>query len=393
MRDHRRVPVSSFVGEGPDAFVASVATFWELAPDVRFELVRGPIAYNRLGVVGVLRSSGTLPDGGPFENYLVNVAAVEGGRITRFENFELEDLDAALACFRALRPSVLQIPPNAATRWTERMHDAFHRRDWQAIEQMLAPSLLFDDRRRTLRLTGGRDLMLESMRLIATRPTIRVTGTVLATAGDRVALHRLRWSGGTPGSEFEVEYLGVVEVDAEGHLTASISFDLDDHRAASRELFERFARIDVVPRRPPAETDLLLAFLDHDLARCRAILPADFVMDDHRRTGMGRIEGADAYMEAVAALFDQAPDAVVEPLYEVARGEHGVLNVARTFGTLAEGGEFESVYVWLAHYDADRFVGAELFEVEDLDTARVRFEELRSGRPGPRARPLRALRR
>jgi len=174
-----------------------------------------------------------------------------------------------------------------------------------------------------------------------------------------------------------VEYLGVDEVDAEGRLIAIVCFDLDDRRAASRELFERFTRSAALPRPPRAELELLRAFLDHDLAACRAALPADFVMDDHRRTGMGRIEGADAYMAAVAALFAQAPDAIVEPLYHVARHEHGLLTVAHTIGTLAEGGEFESVYVWLARYAGDGFVEAELYEVEDLDVARARFEEIR----------------
>jgi hypothetical protein len=48
-----------------------------------------------------------------------------------------------------------------------------------------------------------------------------------------------------------------------------------------------------------------------------------------------------------------------------------------TFGTLADGGEFELVYVWLPLFQGGRFVGMELFEPEDLDVARARFVELR----------------
>jgi hypothetical protein len=85
------------------------------------------------------------------------------------------------------------------------------------------------------------------------------------------------------------------------------------------------------------------------------------------------------------------PDAVIEPLYYVAVEEHGHLAVTRRFGTLVEGGgEFENVYVRLERYEGDRIVAAELFELDDLDLARARLEELRPNPvriapPGPRA--------
>jgi hypothetical protein len=118
---------------------------------------------------------------------------------------------------------------------------------------------------------------------------------------------------------------------------------------------------------------------------CRAAIPADFVFHDHRRSGPGRIEGADAWMAWNAALLEQSPDAVPEPLYYVASEEHGSLSLARTFGTLAEGGEFESVFWSLWLYRDGRPVALERFEPEDLDLARARFEELRPGIDPPTA--------
>jgi hypothetical protein len=65
-------------------------------------------------------------------------------------------------------------------------------------------------------------------------------------------------------------------------------------------------------------------------------------------------------------------------MYTVARARHGSLSVMRLFGTLAEGGgPFESVYMNLVQFRGDRFVGAELFELEDLDVARARFAHAR----------------
>jgi len=56
--------------------------------------------------------------------------------------------------------------------------------------------------------------------------------------------------------------------------------------------------------------------------------------------------------------------------------KHGWLSVGGTVGTLTDGGEFESLFARLMLFQGDRFVGAEMFELEDLDVARARFEEL-----------------
>ena len=109
---------------------------------------------------------------------------------------------------------------------------------------------------------------------------------------------------------------------------------------------------------------------DHDLDRLRAALPDDFVLNDHRRTGLGQL-GKDDYVTSLAALFEQAPDVIIEPLYTVAAEEHANLSVVRMFGTLADGGAFESVMVRLASFRGEQIVGLELFEPEDLDAARA----------------------
>ena len=116
---------------------------------------------------------------------------------------------------------------------------------------------------------------------------------------------------------------------------------------------------------------------DHDLDRLRAALPDDFVFHDHRRTGLGKLEGADDYIASLAVLFEQAPDVMMETLYTVAAEKHGNVSTVRRFGTLADGGAFESVFVRLASFRGERIVGVEMFELEDLDAARARFEALR----------------
>src|SRR2546426_4151029 len=135
-----------------------------LVPDTRidatFELARAPY-----GAVSVGRIIGTFPEGGPFELDVVSVYVVQRGRITHWELFEIEDVDAALARFAELRPDPLRIPPNAATRNSDRCAAAHAASDLQTLEAQYAPSLVFDDRR-GIRLTGDRETLVASTGLV-----------------------------------------------------------------------------------------------------------------------------------------------------------------------------------------------------------------------------------
>jgi ketosteroid isomerase-like protein len=378
--DHR--PARLGLIEGADAWAESWAALVDLAPDA--QIAGGStLAYARYGSVGLARTFGTLRDGGTFENPMVGVAIVADGRITRLELFEPEHIDAALARFAELRPDALRIPPNAASRAGDRLREISEARDWDAYGASCAPGFVFDDRRRFILLTGDRDMFMATVRFGASQGFSN-SRILLATAGDRLALWHSRLFTGTPDApDAEIVTLILTEVDAEGRLVAYIAFDPDDRRAASAELLERYARGDAARVIPAAWFEMGRALHDHDLERCRAVMPGDMVFHDHRRMiNVGRLESADAYIASVAALFEQSSDLTFEILYIVAAEKHGSLAVGRTFGTLAEGGgEFESLYVRLAQYRGDQYVGMELFELDDLDVARARLEVLRPDLP------------
>jgi hypothetical protein len=371
--DHRRSGAGRL--ETADAYLAWTRSLFEQSPDAISEPMY-EVASGNHGILAVSHAFGTLPEGGSFESVFVNLIRLERGRPVAAEIFELEDLDVARARFEALRPDPLRIPPNGATRACDRVTSAGEAQDWDALRALCAPALEFDDRRRGLRTSGDVETFLASWRYGFSHGA-RAARTLLATSGDRLALYRHFWTGAEDRPAFEIETLTVTEVDAEGRIVARITFDPDDRRAAAREMFERTARSDVARRVPAAVWEFVRALLDRDPARVRAALPDDYVFYDHRRTGVGRLERADDYVPWHTALWEQSSDAIYEPMYTVARGRHGLLSVMRLFGTLAEGGPFESVYVNLLRFQGDRFVGAELFELEDLDVARARFEELR----------------
>jgi hypothetical protein len=363
--------------EGADAYVASLPPLWDLAPDIQFD-APFRLALGRHGLVSVMRSFGTLREGGAFERPRVGVMTVAGGLITRIELFDVEAADAALARFEELRPDPLRIPPNAATQAARRWQEVITTEDWEGAEALLAPTVVLEDRRRGFLMSGDRELLLASVRLIGpTRP--RISLTVVATAGERLVLQRVFVEGAyEEDSAFEVEFLEILEVDGDGRLVAVLEFDPDDRRAASRELLDRWGRSEAAYGLPVGSRR---AVLDRDLVRLRAELPDGIVFHDHRRIGAGRIEGADGYVAWIAALLEGSPDAIMEHLYYVAVETHGFLAVSHTFGTLAQGGEFESVFAVVAGPGR-----TELFELDDLDRARARFEELGAG-PHADARP------
>ena len=109
----------------------------------------------------------------------------------------------------------------------------------------------------------------------------------------------------------------------------------------------------------------------------RAVLADDLVVDDRRRAGLGRVDGADAYVESIAVLWNLAPDIQVDGRVGLALERHGLVSAGRDFGTLAEGGAFERQRVAVLIVAGGRITRFEMFDVEDVDAALARFAELR----------------
>ena len=154
-------------------------------------------------------------------------------------------------------------------------------------------------------------------------------------------------------------------------------FDVDDELAAQREARRRWIATDPVAA---ASVGPLAEFIDawneRDRTRVRATLANDLVVEDHRRTGMGRIDGADAYVDSIVALWRLAPDSQIETsLFVVER--YGAVGVGRRSGRLAEGGAFESDFIVMSAVECGLTTRIEMFEVDSLDAALARFGELR----------------
>jgi ketosteroid isomerase-like protein len=389
-KDHRVLGWGNTLSD-VETWVRAQQALVELSPDARYRVdhVR---ASDR--VLLSQTAQGGTREGGAFENSMLLVGEWdEAGRVLRFDSYDLAQVDEAYArfeelCSRNARDSKDPITKanrayEAMNRWQIRYGTAIETDDWGPMRRLCAPGFAFEDRRRLALLAGDVELMIASLRervAIGARAERRLVGT----AGDRIAILRMLWSGGPADGRFEIEYRAVNEVDEAGRFVAIVLFDVDDARAAQHEAWGRWAAIDPVAA-PWVEllTGLAAAWNAHDRAGVRAKLADDVVVEDHRRTGLGRIEGADVYMEGMAVLWDLAPDQRVEfggswPALD----RHAVLVTLRREGALADGGAFENDYLWLGVAKHGRLTRLELFEPEDLDAAVSRFEELR---PAPSA--------
>ena len=87
----------------------------------------------------------------------------------------------------------------------------------------------------------GRDALIEDLRAVADVEITNATSDVIATRGGRLALARARYSRGHGEPDpFHVDFLQLVEIDAEDRITAFIAFDVDDIDAAFEELDARY---------------------------------------------------------------------------------------------------------------------------------------------------------
>jgi len=109
---------------------------------------------------------------------------------------------------------------------------------------------------------------------------------------------------------------------------------------------------------------------DRDLARYRALFVDELVVEDHRQAGM-RIDGADAYAEKVALLWQHAPDSRIDGGWVwPAFARHGAVTVTRRSAALAD------EFLWLFTVEHARIARIEVFSLDAVDAAVARLAEL-----------------
>ncbi|MGH7895900.1 MAG: nuclear transport factor 2 family protein [Candidatus Binatia bacterium] len=371
----------------------------------------------RLDDVLALRSDALLirwtnfgPDraGGAFERLLCQVWVFGvDGRLVRWEQFDADHDAEALARFdeltveagaarftasppRAAEKRQRRVRPNAATANAGRFEAAIAARDVDAIAAQVAdsgevmhhPTGAIYDRQASL---------ATFLSPLARDMTYR--HEPLATLGDSLALCREWLAASRAGDEkfdvgaYEIEYISLVEVDAQGRRRRTEDFAADRLGDAVVRLYERYA--DLLPDGPTrdraAATARSVAAVPlvgaWDLDRLERAAPwfapaIEYV--DHRTVGLGSVHGAEAHLRGIRALLDLVEDSATRLDDVLALRSDAFLVRWTHFGTdRASGGAFERHVCLLFVFGSDGLVTrTEQFDADREAEALARFDEL-----------------
>jgi hypothetical protein len=223
----------------------------------------------------------------------------------------------------------------------------------------------------------GRDALIEDLRAVTDVEVTNATSDPIATRGGRLALTRARYSRGHGEPDpFHVDFLQLVEIDAEDRITAFIAFDPDDIDAAIEELDARYLAGEAATHSHTwkALTQVQAAYNRHEF------LPTteNWVNIDHRR---GRAFAPGDMIGYIRATYDIAPNVKghIEAVHRLTN--IGAVATEVVTGTSQEGFDAEWREIGLFAFEGDLICRFEMFDDADLDAALARFDELHTQAP------------
>lgn len=281
-----------------------------------------------------------------------------------------------------------RVSANAATRYYDRFAEALLRGELDDVAEHLADELLVVHH--PTGSTYGKETMLGTFRRFTDIRHLEIRVEVVATLGDDLCLLR-QWTRGEESvgyrqsisyGPFEVEWLVLVEVDAEGRRRQSEMFA--DHQlvAAITRLYERRGEIlGEGPGKRRAEAMArsvgVLFAAPGDLEAFAGALAEDVEMIDHRLAGVGRRTGREALVQHFAILDQLASDLVwrIDDLLDL--NENGLVMRASNLGTDRQGGgPFERTGCVVLTLGEDGLLNrCGIFEPEDEARALALFDE------------------
>nr|WP_197515068.1 AAA family ATPase [Mycobacterium sp. 1245805.9] len=322
------------------------------------------------GAVITQVAHGTSHEGFDAEWRAIVIGIVDGDLYSRVEVFDEADVDAALARFEELQPQAQRLA-NAASRVHRRLKTCVAAHDWNAVGEILAEDIAIDDRRRVVNsgIQHGRDAAITDMRSAVDLGLTDISLTVIATRGARLELCRTCIRYQDQPEAFRMEFLSVVEINAEERIVARVAFDLDEIDAAFEELDARYLAGEAA-----AHSHVWSVVARECATFNRHELPAaDWVTVDHRRLA---VIDATQGQAAMRAIWEVTPDLRmrIEAVHRLS--SFGVVALYAASGTSPDGVHAEWPMILVLTVEGDRICRCEVFDEADLDAALTRFEEL-----------------
>ncbi len=231
--DHRTVGFGEL--HGRDAVVAALRALHDPSDDVSLRLDDVLALSDHASVLRATQRGRARASGGAWERPVCSLRVHDADGLARWELFEPEQEDEALARYDALvgstdRASAAPEPPfaNAASRAWLDVLAAWARRDAERFAALHPRPLGYRDHRRLFHLDLDREQFLDF-----TRPTldmaVRASAELLATRGERLALKRFTMDMAEDAvGPSAIDSLLLIETDEGGEIVAYDRYDLDD---------------------------------------------------------------------------------------------------------------------------------------------------------------------
>lgn len=356
----------------PGDLIAYVRAAWNLAQDGATHIETA----HRLTDVGAIVTHvtrGTSQEGFEAEWRELVLMTVEGDLISRCELFDEQDLDRAMARLDQLSQPAVRLE-NAATLAHKLVETYYAARDWDAIAGMVADDISSDDRRRTVNsgVRQGRKAVFEEMSATVAIGVKSMTSDVIATRGDRLTLCRSQtWGHDTGPEAFHTDVFDVLELGADGKVSARVVFDLDDFGAAIDELDARYLAGEAAAH-GRAWSAIARGFASINRREMPATAP-DWVNIDHRR-GTSIAPGDMAALMGAAWSSRSELSCFIESVHRL--NDRGVVitHVARETST--DGFRAEWRVISVITVEGDLINRTEVFDEAELDAALARFDQL-----------------
>ncbi|WKG04227.1 BTAD domain-containing putative transcriptional regulator [Mycolicibacterium sp. HK-90] len=268
---------------------------------------------------------------------------------------------------------------NACVRSGRRFLAAMNRRAWDEVEQLFAPEVTIESRRKIVGF-ARKDLTpqqwLDAMAHFLETGMVRHDPTFLAVRGEHLALIRLEigTADQSPGAPRD-ELLQVTGIDDDGRIATQVWFDTEDIDAALAELDSLHARRLEAEARPPLANaatradDQLVAFFNADrLDEVGALFTEGTRLDDRRQGFRRESNDRAAAVDNIRAIASFGPTVTNSTV--AVRGDLLCLRHIR----FEDASAFCAEALELTEVDTHGLMLAKVvFDLDDFDAA---FEEL-----------------
>ena len=215
------------------------------------------------------------------------------------------------------------------------------------------------------------------------------TAKVVATRGERLVLCRSSISGDDqqPGA-FHIEFLNLIEIDADEQIVARVAFDADDFNAAIAELDSRYIAGEAAAH--AATWSVIAAFQAAVSRREIPEMTPNPGYIDHRP--LAGVDGVDL-VAAIHGALDVTSNFIgyAEEVHRL--DELGAVYTQVMSGSSLDGFEFEWRMVEVQLVEGDLLGRVEVFDETDLEAALARFDELIRKKPHHRNNAVQLIER